>query len=458
MKPLLFFVLLLSILCLASAAGENSTILQTIRSIWERIKDTMKPTTFELYDVIVHIDSMFQLETEGWKVTYKNQSSLENTFNIESRILSILGLYNRGKTWILSNICNTYLETGIITHTIGLSLAVPSIENQNIILLDTSGKSTPISGNTKYGLLDKKATENFLENVVFHMSDIVLVVVNSLTWNDQLYLNSLLKQHNRDKRKIIVVHNLKEIKSIEEFQKQIETDLVYCYGARHVRQKLYRDRPDVVDYYESENFLHIVLAQHGSPAGVKHNSFGFRLLFKWITDSIKFKKLHLVNQLVDFTNRMLPLYFKNDELKVVYSAEPYPRIHLVNPQPLIYRDLLWSDTGLVIARDMFDPAIDTFQNSTHYTIISDIPGVAKETVTLKMVVDPEENVDVLKITGERSPIVIQSESLNSGRTFGKFNKFIKFKTRIDYHKGIEKRLDNGILTVTVAKFLYKDEL
>lgn len=449
--------ILILLLVIFTLQDDNATFIDKIKNIWERIKDSMKPTTFELYDVIVHIDSMFQLEKEGWKVTFKNETSFENSLSVESRILSILGLYNRGKTWILSNICNTYLETGIVTHTIGLSLAIPQIENQNIILLDTSGKSSPIPFNTKYGLLDKKATENFLENVVFHMSDIVLVVVNSLTWNDQVYLSSLLKQHNKDKRKIIIIHNLKEIKTVEEYQKQIEQDLIFCYGAKHIKQKIYRDRADVVEYYESDHFLHIVLAQHGSVAGNKYNTNSFRLLFKWITDSIKFRNLDLINQLVSYTNSMIPLYFKNEDLRVKYSPDP-PRIHLTQPQELIYRDLLWSDTGLIIARDQFDPSYDTFQNQTHYTIVMDVPGVELYEIKCGFMIDPEMNVDVLKISGERKDNS-SLEILSQTRTFGKFQKYIKFKTRIDYAGGIKKELQNGILKIYIQKFLViKDEL
>lgn len=451
------FLLLIVILITLQEEPDNTTFIDKIKNIWERIKDSMKPTTFELYDVIVHIDSMFQLEKEGWRVTFKNETSFEHSLSIESRILSILGLYNRGKTWILSNICNTYLETGIVTHTIGLSLAIPQIENQNIILLDTSGKSSPIPFNTKYGLLDKKATENFLENVVFHMSDIVLVVVNSLTWNDQVYLSSLLKQHNKDKRKIIIIHNLKEIKTVEEYQKQIDQDLIYCYGAKHIKQKIYRDRVDVVEYYESEHFLHIALAQHGSPAGNKYNTNSFRLLFKWITDSIKFRNLDLINQLISYTNQMMPMYFKNDDLKVMYSSNP-PRIHLTKPQELIYRDLLWSDTGLIIARDQFDPLYDAFQNQTHYTIVMDIPGVELHEVKCQFMIDPELNVDVLKISGERVDNA-SLEVLSQSRTFGKFQKYIKFKSRIDYTGGIKKEVNKGILKIYVQKFMVlKDEL
>jgi ABC-type taurine transport system ATPase subunit len=69
------------------------------------------------------------------------------TFGADKAIVSVLGLFNKGKTFLLNQICNINLPSGLKVNTKGLSFQEPN-NNKNIVLLDTAGASAPLQGMT----------------------------------------------------------------------------------------------------------------------------------------------------------------------------------------------------------------------------------------------------------------------------------------------------------------------
>lgn len=68
----------------------------------------------------------------------------------------------------------------------------------------------------------KKSTEDFLQKMSFLLSDIIIVVVNELTWPDQEYMTALAEQvrerpNDAVDNKIIVVHNYKDAETVEDY-------------------------------------------------------------------------------------------------------------------------------------------------------------------------------------------------------------------------------------------------
>ena len=109
-------------------------------------------------------------------------------------------------------------------HTRGISIKFPSaFKGQNLIILDTAGKSAPVIGDDEEALVDRKATESFLQECIVSFTDTVLVVFNRLTFLDQVFfagLRSQVIQHKRSQTRgsgidIIVIHNFRDIVSQE---------------------------------------------------------------------------------------------------------------------------------------------------------------------------------------------------------------------------------------------------
>lgn len=81
----------------------------------------------------------------------------------------------------------------------------------------------------------KKSTEDFLQKMSFLLSDIIIVVVNELTWPDQEYMTALAEQvrerpNDAVDNKIIVVHNYKDAETVEDYLIMRQVDLFQFYN------------------------------------------------------------------------------------------------------------------------------------------------------------------------------------------------------------------------------------
>jgi len=149
--------------------------------------------------------------------------------------IGILGNSNKGKSFILSKLSHISLPFGTSIKTEGLSIKYPDLEiykNRKIALLDSAGFETPVikMNKNEKGKKDKKInidkeeeegdyfaeksrekliTELFLQNYIFHNSDILIVVVGLLTYSEQKLLNKIkyeLKSAKLNKT-LYVIHN-----------------------------------------------------------------------------------------------------------------------------------------------------------------------------------------------------------------------------------------------------------
>ena len=156
--------------------------------------DIKNHKAIEYYDVIVCIDSILGIES-GWKVKYseKGKEIYEKMKNKELVKVGVVGLRNKGKSWILQKFLNKDLPKGTSIKTEGLSIKYPNDEdiqkNINYILLDSAGTEEPLLDNDKKLLnmnqdealnqleliaKDKTSTELFLQQFITNTCDILL--------------------------------------------------------------------------------------------------------------------------------------------------------------------------------------------------------------------------------------------------------------------------------------------
>jgi len=185
----------------------------------------------DFYDVIIDIDAMKSLLGQGWEVEIPEtgRKNYEEKKDKPSVVVSVIGNQNKGKSFILGQISGQPIPKGYSVKTKGLSVKYPTIEKQNIILLDTAGFETPLVENEVYKLSkdkskleekeyldqvtefakDRQMTEYFLQRFVLTQANILLVLVGQLTYTDQKFLNRIKKECG-DKR-IFIIHNLKNL-------------------------------------------------------------------------------------------------------------------------------------------------------------------------------------------------------------------------------------------------------
>ena len=112
----------------------------------------------------------------------------------EGAIVSVVGLYDKGKTFVLNNLAESNLPSGKKVTTAGLSFKYVDIEKgTKLILLDTAGSYSPVKITSDCSIIEKEATEMFILDLVFDVSDYFIFVVNDFTSLDQRYLDKLTR-------------------------------------------------------------------------------------------------------------------------------------------------------------------------------------------------------------------------------------------------------------------------
>ena len=86
------------------------------------------------YDLVFDCDSLQQIGREGWSVHVRDNRTIAalNETSHRSLVVSVMGLYSKGKTHITNRIARKSFETGLATHTKGLSVTLPR-DRENIM-------------------------------------------------------------------------------------------------------------------------------------------------------------------------------------------------------------------------------------------------------------------------------------------------------------------------------------
>lgn len=84
------------------------------------------------------------------------------------------------------------LPSGKKMTTKGISFKHVNIDNgSDFILVDTAGSYSPVKIENEFSIVEKEATEMFILDLVYDISDYFICVVNDFTSLDQRYLDKL---------------------------------------------------------------------------------------------------------------------------------------------------------------------------------------------------------------------------------------------------------------------------
>ena len=244
----------------------------------EELKFHSNPKFEDFYDIIIDINSIKNVNKEGWKVKF-NEKGLENYKKYKGQDLitiGVIGNSNKGKSFLLSKISKIKLLTGTSIQTEGLSVKYPDLKGykgRQIILLDSAGLETPVlrtnnkekeeeeikenkkeeeekrdeneikenkelndkvdnkeieqNKEFKENARDKNMREFFLQSFIIKESDILLIVVGKLTYSEQLLINKIKEESKKLKKtKIFIIHNLQEFRTKEQVQDYIKDSLL----------------------------------------------------------------------------------------------------------------------------------------------------------------------------------------------------------------------------------------
>jgi len=269
------------------------------------------------YHMVINTDSLVRIGTEGWDVNIKNQETADRLLAGMYVKVGIVGMYNRGKTFILNSLIGGDLLAGTIHHTKGLSVIAP--EEEGIIYMDTAGQNMPVTADEE-AFKDRLLSEKFLRDMVMELSDVIIVVINQLTLDDQQYLQVLRKhadklysQKETDvKKSFIIIHNFKHIHDEKQIRGLMKKELEDCANTTEVSET----EPKMTWWREQKtNFKHLIMVKHNTPLADKWNKPGFEFIkmhLKAQTKTLTEEKLSvpILNSFLRFTRQKLPWYFQ----------------------------------------------------------------------------------------------------------------------------------------------------
>ena len=113
------------------------------------LKYHINPKFEDFYDIVIDINSIKKVNTDGWKVKFtENGLNKYNEYKDKDLItIGVIGNNNKGKSFLLSKISKIELLTGTSIQTEGLSIKYPELKGykeRQIILLDSAGLETPV--------------------------------------------------------------------------------------------------------------------------------------------------------------------------------------------------------------------------------------------------------------------------------------------------------------------------
>eukprot|EP00992_Anisonema_acinus_P014471 TRINITY_DN9308_c0_g2_i1.p1 TRINITY_DN9308_c0_g2~~TRINITY_DN9308_c0_g2_i1.p1 ORF type:complete len:243 (-),score=83.79 TRINITY_DN9308_c0_g2_i1:712-1440(-) len=152
------------------------------------------------YDLIVDMTELSELSADanGWKVEVSEKFNLTegelNGYHENGEYIALMGLYSKGKTWVLNALLGEAFESGEEIATKGLSLKVMERNKDRYYFLDTAGTGAPATVRMSQGddvigqrklLFDRKSMEALQHEVLFDLARSIVIVVDRITHNDQ---------------------------------------------------------------------------------------------------------------------------------------------------------------------------------------------------------------------------------------------------------------------------------
>ena len=314
--------------------------LKKKESNWEKqFKiDIKNKNATEYYDVIVCIDSIIGIES-GWKVkcNEKGKELYKKMKDKELVKVGVVGLRNKGKSWLLQKFLKKTLPKGTSIKTEGLSIKYPNEEdikkNRNYILLDSAGTEEPLLDNDKNLMKlnqdealnqiesiakDKTLTELFLQQFIITSSDILLVVVGVLTYSEQKLLNKIEKILKQKKyyKKLFIIHNLQnfiEKKQIEDYiEEYLKHSATFTLKETNFT-KTNSNSPDLnknskyfFETFHKDNeegsslqVFHLIMANEFSEAGEYYNEFATNFLNDQLNAFTNIKSFPVIEKVKD---------------------------------------------------------------------------------------------------------------------------------------------------------------
>ena len=444
--------------------------------------NNFKQTFKDFYDVVVKIDSIIDIAKKGWAIEMNKGEENYNKYKNESLLkIGVIGNANKGKSHLLSKISKMDdLPSGVSIKTEGLSIKYPDLsvfKDRKIVLLDSAGFETPvlISGEKsknkeknkqfKEKSKEKLITELFLQNYIINNSNILIVVVDSLSFSEQKLIMKVKKEMERSKINIplYIIHNLKMYTTKEEVEDYIN-NILFKSATFTLKQGLNvtmnMNSEEVYYYYEineekdqkGQNIFHLIYANEGSEAGNIYNPYVLEFMknsFQQNTNLQPFDVIKTIKErYIKVSQDIIEKGDKDEKIDINSFDTTNPKlIKLKNESEIKLKRCLIDEIGLSnFKANGFEPVYNIFKKDNKLIVRVETPGNCKISTSK---IETQEEYNVIKLTGEKikdeEPKNLDENIINF-RELGKFCLEIPLKTSEYnlYHKKPKVKIVNGV--------------
>lgn len=386
------------------------------------------------------------------------------------RIISVVGLFNKGKSFLLNKLFGLRLPSGKAQETQGLSFLY--LKERRMLLIDSPGvqSTVPYKANSPDRVIDAQSTEAFIFEFVSQVSDHIIFVVNDFTSMEQKYVQRFEQKEqlgSKPARELIVMHNLCTTEDPTEAEHLFEKQITSRYDGveSHLADLMYTRRctPPV---------HHYAICKEQSKAGKRFNDSNIHQLVQHLEQFKKLPEPIVLEELVCETLEKLILRFflKTEGQGRVFYVPDWDEQLCCLLEAKSYEGLGWfsvtsekfevktqgviSDLGEVISHDSsFNPEALIFDKRTPdylvRTISFDCPGVKPEHVSWHQ---PDAggitiSMEKFKLVEEGSVTAVSALR----QTSGSFNKTFNFQDGPFEVAPEECSLDLGILSIVLKK-------
>ena len=431
----------------------NTSITNYINNDKENNELFNKKKSYDFYDIIINIKSIKDIN-KGWEIKMNERG--ENNYklykNKEIIKIGVIGNANKGKSFILSKLSKINLPSGTSIRTEGLSIKYPDLEdfkNRKIVLLDSIGLETPILRKNKISIKeelfeeksrDNLMTELFLQNFIIYNSDILILVIDILTYSEQKLLNRIKTQIIKSKlnKSLYVIHNLKTFVEKEQVENYIKKYLLRSASfdlkeGHYISTK--KEQNSGIYYYENnENIkiFHLIFANEKSNAGNYYNNYTLEFLENSYQQIINLKPFDIINNIKErfieeskelIDNSSFKSFLSINDLLDNENILKEKKIRLKDKYINIkLKQFYINEIGISIMKNNdYDPFYNIYRKDNQIIIKLESPGIDIKTIKSQIYISGKYNI--IEIKGIKKRDLDSGELGNNifnNREFGNF--------------------------------------
>ena len=367
----------------------------------------------DFYDLILRINSLVNLN-KGWNIEISKNSEYNFNLNKKIGVIGVLGNINSGKTFIISKLTNTNLNSGTHIETDGLSIKYLLKDNHKnldyqYIFLDTKGLNQPILENINKSK-DIILTNIFLQNFIILYCDILLLVIDYLSFSEQILINKIKRNLKLvyGQKILIIIHNLKKYTKIKQVKSYINNILLKSFSFKLKRNETVTSKRENVilgEYFTEYNekdikVFHLIFADDKSEAGLYYNGFSKNFIEIHYKDILNLRKFDIIENIKKHFCLQSKIYFNTKINKDDFLSNDdiikEKAIRLKYPKELMFKDYLCEEIGIQILEDnYFIPKYSILKTGKNLEIQVELPGNVKADILRPKFIDNNTHIYIM---------------------------------------------------------------